>query len=379
MTTSLTSSVLSKTISFVAVSAAALLLTACNTSDSSLQTWTSEADISNAIANAAITEAIDISIIPAVNKFQQQTTSLVEKSETFCSNLSEENLTTVQAQWINTNAAWFELLPYRFGPMLNSQIFPIYTFIDSHRLRGDNYSVSVRNKIDSLLASADSLEASTFADLEFQFVGLLALEISLFEDAAQQSPDKAIILAEYQSNPRKCALLNGYANQLLQRSNSIQQGWLTNYRNTNKSYRELLINGQLEAILADEAGDSAIKKVTVSVQEFYDYIGKRNVTTNVAQLSGSVWPALASSLQGTIELLQGTAATQKSLNDIMVDNRFDQTIINVQSSIDWMTTAIADQNNTDVQAAAKAIDGNFKRDIPEALNINLGLNFSDGD
>ena len=379
MTTSLTSSVRSKTLSFVAAASAAILLTACNTSESSLKTWTSEAELSNAIANSSITEVIDISIIPAANRFQQQAASLDENSETFCANLNAENLTTLQAQWIKTNSAWFELLPYRFGPMLNSQIFPTYTFIDSHRLRGDNYTVSARSKIDGLLAASDPLTENTFSDLGFQFVGLLALEISLFEDAAQQSSDKAIILAEYQSNPRKCELLNGYAQQLLQHANSIQQGWSDNYRSTGKSYRELLINSELEAVLDDESGDSAIKKVTVSVQEFYDYIGKRNVTTNVAQLSESVWPALASSLKGTAELLQGTAATQKSLHDIMLDNRFDQTIINVQSSIDWMTTAIAEQNDTDAKAAAKAIDGNFKRDIPEALNINLGLNFSDGD
>jgi hypothetical protein len=115
------------------------------------------------------------------------------------------------------------------------------------------------------------------------------------------------------------------------------------------------------------------------VQEFYDYIANRNITTDVAQLSESIWQVLDNSLNITEELLQGTDSTTVSLNSIMNNNRFEQTVINIQENIKTMRSALEEENNTDMVAAAAILDGNFKRDLSTALNIELGLNFSDGD
>ena len=356
------------------VLATATLLSACGASDSTLSTGNTE-------LNVAATETIDNTIIPAVNRFQQQTSILVSDSTNFCStnNITESNLAALQNQWIETNNAWFQLLPYRFGPMVNSLLLPTYTYIDGYRLRGTDYTSSVRSKIDNLLADTSSLDASTFSSSTFQFVGLLALEVSLFEDAANQSQVKADIIAEYLSNPRKCQLLTGYANELLRRADIIQQGWTENYRGTNKSYRDLIINSQLDSVLDDEAVESAIKEITVSVQEYFDYLGLRDITLDAGQLSSSIWTAIDHSLTNVEELLEGTANTSISLNQIMNNNRFEQTVDLLDENIATLKTALGAKNTVDTVAAAKIIDGNFKRDIPDALNINLGLNFSDGD
>jgi len=354
--------------------ATAILLSACGGTDSTLSTGNSELHV-------AATQIIDNTIIPAANSFQQQAGILVSDSAHFCStnNLTESNLTALQNQWVETNLAWFQLLPYRFGPMVNSLLLPTYTYIDGYRLRGTNYTASVRTKIDSLLADTSTINAATFSSSTFQFVGLLALEVSLFEDAANQSTTKADIITEYQSNPRKCQLLTGYANELLRRADIIQQGWTTNYRNTNKSYRELIINNQLDSVLDDEAVESAIKEITVSVQEYFDYLGLRDITLDVSQISSSVWAAIGSSVTNIEELLNGTTNTTISLNKIMANNRFEQTVAILDENISTLRTALDTMNTVDTIAAAKAIDGNFKRDIPDALNINLGINFSDGD
>jgi predicted lipoprotein len=354
--------------------ATATLLSACGASDSSLTTGNNE-------LNVAATEVIDNTIIPAANRFQQQASILVSDSAHFCStnNLTESNLTELQNQWIETNLAWYQLLPYRFGPMVNSLLLPTYTYIDGYRLRGTNYTASVRTKIDSLLADTSTINAATFSSSTFQFVGLLALEVSLFEDAANQSQAKADIITEYLSNPRKCQLLTGYASELLRRADIIQQGWTTNYRNTNKSYRELIINNQLDSVLNDEAVESAIKEITVSVQEYFDYLGLRDITLDVSPISSSVWAAIGSSLTSIEELLSGTTNTTISLNRIMANNRFEQTVAILNENFSTLRTALDAMNTVDTVAAAKAIDGNFKRDIPDALNINLGINFSDGD
>lgn len=351
-----------------------LLLTACGGSSSSLTTFSSE-------LNSAAIEAIDKSIIPAASRFQSQVNELVTASEMFCQseNTTEENLTALQDQWKTSNQAWFQLLPYRFGPLVNSELFPTYTYIDSYRLRGTNYTSTVRNKIDILLTDDDELNDATFSNLSFQFVGLLALEVAIFEDAVNQSVTPADIVSEYLANPRKCQLLTGFSKELLRRADIILAGWNTDYRNTGKSYRDLLVKNQLETLLDDETGEAAIEKITVSVQEFYDYLGLRDLTLDASQLSGNIWQALGASLTNTEELLAGTATTDISFNRIMKNNRFEQTVTLLQDNMQTLQTALDEKNTVDMKAAAKILDGNFKREIPEALDISLGLNFSDGD
>lgn len=380
MTKEITSSVLSKTKSFIALSAA-ILLSACTSSDSTLEVYASETDASNEIANNAITEAIDNTIIPAANNFQTQAQNLLSKSNTFCADniKTADNLITTQEQWKTTQSAWFELLPFRFGPLLNSILFPTYTFIDSYRLRGDDYTSEIRTKIDVLLASADDIDETTFSSMTFQFTGLLALEIALFEDAANESSDSDDVLNEFNNQARKCQILTGYATELVRRADIIQQAWISDYRSSGRSYRDLVINGDLDTVLLNESGDSAIKKVTVSMQEFYDYVANRSITSDAGQLSNSIWQALEKSLQSTESLLQGTTVTELSLNSIMQDNQSAQTVLDIQENIDTMRATLIEENSVDMIAAAKILDGNFKREIPDALNVSLGLNFSDGD
>ncbi len=352
-----------------------LLLSACGGTSSSTSTGSTE-------LNIAATEVIDNTIIPAATRFQQQVENLVSESQSFCTtgNTTEVNLAALQQQWIDTNLAWYELLPYRFGPMINSEVLPTYIFIDNYRQRGNDAHDTVRGKIDALIATAtDAAYNAELSTVGANSQGLLALEIALFEDAANESPVASDITTEFVNSPRKCQLLNDFSNMLLNRANDVQQGWASNYRETGKSYRDLIVNNQLEDVLDDEAGESAIKKITISVQEFYDYLGKRDVATNAAQLSDSIWQALDKSLANTEELLAGTTATNLSLNAIMANNRFEQTVLDITDNIQTLRSAFEEENIVDMKAAAAILDGNFKREIPEALNINLGLNFSDGD
>lgn len=363
------------TVPLLTIVLTSIMLTACGGTSSSL-------NLNDTELNIAATEVIDKTIIPAANKFQQQVAALVTQSQSFCTaaNTTEDNLTQLQSQWVATNLAWYELLPYRFGPMINSEVLPTYIFIDNHRQRGNNAHDTIRNNIDTLIASADD-EAYTVAlsQLGANSVGLLALEISVFEDAANQSTIPADIVLEFQNSPRKCQLLEDLGTKLLSRAEDVHQGWSSNYRDTGTSYRDLVVNNQLEATLDDEAGESAIEKITLSMQEFYDYLAKRNVTTNAAQLSSSIWLALDSSLKNTEELLVGTDTTTISLNAIMMNNRFEQTVLDIKTNIQTLRTALEEENTIDTQAAAAILDGNFKREISDALDINLGLNFSDGD
>jgi predicted lipoprotein len=360
---------------FIITILTSLLLAACGGTRSSLSA-------NNTELNIVATEAIDNTIISAAYRFQQQVVTLVSQSELFCTagQITTDNLALLKDQWTMTNFAWFQLLPYRFGPMISSEVLPTYIFIDYHRQRGDNDSDTIRSNINTLIASSSHANyASTLSQIGANSLGLLALEISIFEEAANQSTAPEDIVFEFQNTPKKCQLLIDFGQKLLVRADTIHRGWTSNYRNTGKSYRDLLVNNQLELALSDEAGESAIMKILVSVQEFYDYLGKRNVTTNVAQLSSSVWLALDNALQNTEELLAGVESTTLSLDAVMANNRFEKTVANVKNNIQTLRSALEEKNTIDMKAAAAILDGNFKRDIPEALNINLGLNFSDGD
>ena len=352
-----------------------VLLSACGATSSSLSSSDTE-------LNIAATEVIDNTIIPAANRFQQQVEILVTDSQSFCTagNITTDNLAALQQQWIDTNLAWYALLPYRFGPMINSEVLPTYIFIDNYRQRGNDAHNTIRGKIDALIAaSSDAAYNAELSTLGANSQGLLALEVALFEDAANESQVASDITTEFLNSPRKCQLLADFGTKLLSRAEDVHQGWTTNYRDTGKSYRDLIVNNQLEVALDDEAGEFAVKKITISMQEFYDYLGKRNVTTNAAQLSDSIWLALDNSLKTTEELLAGTESTSISFDAIMANNRFEQTVLDIKANIQTLRTALEEKNTIDTQAAAAILDGNFKREIPEALDINLGLNFSDGD
>lgn len=354
----------------------ALLLTACtgSSSSSSSEVITTELDL-------AITQAVDHTVIPAANNFQVQGKALNDLAVNFCSTdtLSENNLLTLQQQWRLTTEAWYQLLPYNFGPLEASLLFPAYTFIDSYRLRGTDYTETMRNEIDQLLSSQEVLNAETFSQKTFNKVGLLALEISLFETASDQSKEAGQIVSEYNSDVRKCQLLTGYSAELLRRANIIQQGWTSNYRETGKSYRYLLINGQLENVLNDEVGGASFNKLTIALQAYYDYLAKRDVTTETGQISVSIWSSIEKSLDITQAILEGNVDTNISLYRLMSNNGHEASATIVKENIQTLRLAVNEQNTVDMKAAAAALDGNFKREIPAALNINLGLNFSDGD
>ena len=51
----------------------------------------------------------------------------------------------------------------------------------------------------------------------------------------------------------------------------------------------------------------------------------------------------------------------------------------VESSIEQVRQSIADQNVDMLEITLGFLDGNFKREIPDGLNVDLGINFSDGD
>lgn len=363
----------------------ATLLTACYTDTSSTST-TPKTEIDIAVA-----EIIDNTVTPALDSFLQETETLTNLTASFCAldNKLENDLTTLQAQWIATNNTWFKLSPYLFGPLTSKDFFTAEAFwyIDSYRQRGNNYIATVRTDILDMLAGSEPLDSSVFSTKNFNKVGLLALEVLLFETSGSHpqplSQLTADITSEYQNTPRKCDILKGQANELNRRVAMIHNAWHKDYRDTGTGYRDLLVNKQLESTFTenndiDGTGTPAFTRLVVSTQQHLDFLTKRNITTQSAQLSNSVWQALAHTQISLQEFLAGTDQSNLSLYRMM-DNGYDANISALKENMSFFKLSIEEKNTVNFKSFAADLDGNFKRELPQALNAELGLNFTDGD
>jgi len=348
--------------------------TVTTNSDSNTITHASELD-------RAIETMVDTTIVSNVNNFQTQVQSLDNQTSSFCANTTQANLTQTQNQWISTHNAWYQLAPFIFGPLEVANVItvPAFWYLDSYRNNGNDYTGTVRTNLTSLLESDGEISEIDFSNLNYNQVGLLALEVSLFERSTDQSQTLEDITNEFINASRKCELLMAYSQELLRQTTLIQLGWNDNYHDTGKSYRELLLSNQLEAALDNESGDSAISKITVAMQEFYDYLNKRNVTTDVAQLSNATKQALLASASITESLLNTSSESSLSIYTLMAKNDHEQDATTISTNIQTFVTAINTGTDEEIKSAAAALDGNFKRELPDALNVSLGLNFTDGD
>ena len=105
-------------------------------------------------------QAVDNSVLPAVRNFTTEATALDEAAENFCQLKNASALNAMQQQWRLLLERWYQLAIYNFGPLDDDIIFPPFTFIDSLRLRGTNYTETVRSEISSDLASSADLNLS---------------------------------------------------------------------------------------------------------------------------------------------------------------------------------------------------------------------------
>ena len=355
------------------------MLTACYT-DTSSSTPKSELDI-------AVKEIIDYTVTPSLNNFFQETEKLSSLTESFCAtgNKVESDLIALQKQWITTNNAWFKLSPYLLGPLTTEDFLTAEAFwyIDSYRQRGNDVSATVRSDITDMLATSDTINAATFSAKRFNQVGLLALELLLFETSATAPNTIADITSEYQTILRKCEILKGQANELNRRVTIIHNNWNENYRDSGIGYRDLLVNKQLESTFTenndiDGTGTPAFTRLVVSTQSHLDYLTKRNITTRSAQASNSIWQALGNTYNSLQEFLAGTSNSSLSLYKMM-GNGYDANIATLQENMKFFKLSIEEKNTVNFKSFSSALDGNLKRELPQALNAELGLNFTDGD
>lgn len=326
--------------------------------------------VSEGSIRKAITEFTDQTLIPDLNNFLQQAETLDEKGSQFCSDTNSTTLAAVQQQWYATSKAWYRILPYNFGPANDDLLDPRYRYIDYFRERGRDRTGTVRTLLAEFLAAN-----TTFSD-EFTLayeVGLMPLELALFETSATQSTGSTEIINEYAGNSRKCVILNGLTQRLVADARYLQQGWEEDHLGSGTPFRDIFVNNE------QEDGSQAIDTLLVSVQEFLDYIPKRDVISAAHPVAGGGWDNVSSSINAISKLLKGTDGTVVSIFSLMEAAGEDVAVNTVEGTLIQARLHIGQQDATSFYTDSATLDGYFKREIPDSLDVSLGINFTDGD
>lgn len=328
--------------------------------------------LSDATLATALRQTTDLQIMTSVSQLALASTGFSAGVSAFCNDSTADSLSDVQADWRTLAHAWYRTSPFLFGPLNDDVVLPDYLYVDSLRQRGNDYTSTVRSDISGMVNSTDVLTQNYFSRKEFTKTGLLALEVALFE-TLDRDTDSALILTEFQNKPRKCEVLAGLATTLEGYTVNFDHEWTQAYASGTSAYRDLFLAGDTED------GSEPLTLLLTHVQEHLDYLKQRSVAVTAAQISGEAWALMDSTLESVAAVINGADGSTLSFYDLMIAAGETSAAATVLDNLERAKTAIAEQNSTDFAAACALLDGNFKRDIPDALAVQLGLNFSDGD
>ncbi|MEM6293661.1 MAG: imelysin family protein [Myxococcota bacterium] len=320
-------------------------------------------------------DTVETTIVPDVQAFSAEVTDMQTDIDGFCAAPSEATLATAQDRWRSMVEAWNRVVPYNFGPLDNDIIFPNMIFIESMRQRGSDFTQTVRDGLLRGLEGTDTLDLAYFERQTFDEVGILALEVLLFEDSREgNSTVPADVVADYAATPRKCEYLQGVAARLAVNANDVEQGWTTAFGDSGEPFRETMTGDMLED------GTEPVAALLIAMQQHLDYVKVRKLEAILdAQLSGNFYPNVLSMLDAMEELLSQPSEDSFGLFERMEATDNDAEVELVRGNFEAARAAAQAQDREALTAAIGLIDGNLKREIPDALGVELGLTFTDGD
>lgn len=357
-----------------------ILISACDTKRKNDEPVAGSADS----LNLALSTVIEESITPDISAFKSETDTLLGTASTFCSDTNQTNLENLQAQWKTLSLQWNKIVMYNIGPLNDDLIFPKMNSIESMRQRGTDYTGVVRGEIVARMGDTTLLNENYYDSLSFTRVGMLALEVLIFEDSiSNDNTDLSKIVADYQGNSRKCEYLAGMIALQQRLAGEIENGWLVSFSSDNQSddeqnngqaFKDTLINGEL----AD--GSESVSALITVIQEHLDYIKKRKLEVILdAQIADFFYQNMTATLDAVEVFLEGDSAESYSFFGQMLANNFPAEVDLVRENLAAARQAVATQNRSALAAATGLLDGNFKREIPDSLEVILGINFTDGD
>lgn len=306
----------------------------------------------------------DEQILDDLKRFSSDTKTLRQRAEDFCEDPGDQTLATLREQWTKAAGAWYRVQLFNFGPADADPVFPLFTFIDSLRLRGTDYTDSVMSTLEAWRTSDDELDAEFFAEQRFNDVGLLALELALY---GSEEP-----LSAFLETPRRCDILIGLATSLERRATQLREGWTEDYNGTGTPFVELLLEDELPN------GRQPLAQLVLSGQDYLHYLHDRGVVKLAGRASDSSWLLVGNALDA-IEDLLAVDHGGGSLFEWMERLGHASAVEKVSGDLAAARDALKARAVEDFEAALALLDGDFKREVPDALGIELGLTLTDGD
>ena len=165
--------------------------------------------------NLALTDAV---VIPDYNAFATATADMNQQAKTFCTSITPQALSGLQAAFQQSMDKWQAVQHIQFGP--------ITYFNWNYRLQywPDENGTGAR-QLSALIASKDSavLGSEAFARQSVGVQGLQALELLLFSEAS---------LGELQADAYRCSVVQAIAANLDEIATGVAQRWRDEFRTT---------------------------------------------------------------------------------------------------------------------------------------------------
>lgn len=330
----------------------------------------------------AVEGAVTQAIVPAIEDFDSEASELEAGTASFCASTNETELRSLQDRWLSLMRSWNAAGIYRLGPLDDDPIVPTINLIESKRPRGTDYSQTTRDTIAAAMDGSDTLDEDFFRSQNFNRTGLLALELLLFEDAADPpSNAPADIVSAYAANPRRCEYLQGTAGILRERSSGVLAGWTEGFGDSGVPYRDQLLEP------AAEDGSEPVLALLVAAIEHIRYLRIRKLEA-VADVQSAqaarpdADPFFGGLEAGTLQLealFNARLDDGPSLLEVMEDRGFVAEAEGVRAGLTEVLAWVRDGSEEGASGALEELEIVLTSDVPPALGVVLPLNFNDGD
>lgn len=312
-----------------------------------------------------VNHTADTVIIDNLKRWQADAIQLSDQSQNFCKSVDHSGLEQLQASYKLLSSSWNQSVMFDFGPLRDNLFFPKVHFIESMRQRGRDYTKTIQSHLKKRMSDDKPLNDAYFKKLKFTLVGMSAIEIMLFEK------DSVKLLQEYQQS-RKCQLLTGLVKLNADNATYVVEAWQTAGKDE-LSYRQQFFANKL----AD--GEQSLTKLIFAMQDYLRYIKQRKLDGKLdAKLSGLSYENLATGLQA-VEDTFSAKDSGYGLVDYLVKAGKAEVVERFYSEMAKAKQAVQQRNIAAMKQHYSALTKMFERDIPQALGVNLGMNFVDGD
>lgn len=319
----------------------ALLLAGCGdgtTSEETRRTWT------------PYLQTIFTENIPrAASDFRSSMDGLEQAVDNLCAAPSDALLEQAQQAYRQAHVAWGGLVPHYWGPLNDDPIIPRMYFIESMRQRGIVYIERVRTALDQV--PSPPTEASVSA-LPFTNVGLLSVEVMLFEDSAEAT-DSASIVAGLLAEPDRCTFTQLVTEQVQSRAIEIDDAW----------------SSDAGSIDSESFARRTVIELMITWYEHFEYTKQRKLDATLdATLSGTFYDHQIRTFDRMEAIVFAGETPLVNPGSTEAEQRFAAA-----------RDAATNQDRAALTTAVQGLIRLFRDDIPADARLNLGVNFVDGD